>query len=170
MTMGTDKKIWIGILLLAVAIQVFFIAKRVHNFPFMIYDMYSRPVDAQEEQMHYRLIADTDTIDLIALPKFQEGRIIQYLDMYRIWMETGGNEVWSSALDQRVEKWSWLSKDRADRLLTNGAEAYDQFPGWLHDYIVRYVTRQPFDRLRVEYVRFDQASDERDVIQILFES
>lgn len=168
--MRPTKSILKIILLVAVVFQVLFMVKRVHNYPFMIYDMYSRPIDAKPAIAHYRIIADRDTLNLISLPKFQEGRIIRSLDIYRISLETDGGDPWMDALEARQAKWSWFSKVRSDRFLRNDPERVAEFPVWLHRHMEKHVTGNSIDSLLVEYVSFEPDTKDQTVIHVIIDS
>jgi hypothetical protein len=142
------------------AFQAFFIAKRIHNYPFMIYDMYSRPEQAAASAVHYLVVADGDTLNLAALPIFTEGRIINNLDIYAHHLRYG-EDYWSPALTSRQDRWidgvfdrSRL-RDRSDALLRNSAQKTGEFPAWLLGEL-EHITGRQITSLVVAAATFDR--------------
>jgi len=145
----TKKNILLAAFLLFIAFQAFFIFKRVHNYPFMIYDMYSRPEQKHTSTNQYLIIAGKDTILLSDLPLMLEGRILKSLKIYENHL-VHGEDPWSPALNSRMERMknAWLT-NRMRTSLVNSKERVDAYPMWLQDFLERKVLRRSISGLEV---------------------
>lgn len=148
---------------IACLLQVFFIVKRVHNYPFMIFDMYSRPETPVDRSSQYLIIADRDTVYTSTFPILAEGRLIRTLDIYRHY-QVNGVDYWDPALSSRQDRWlgqhtpgKWLYR-RSDRLLRQDPAAMDEVPGWLHGILEQHLHR-PVDTVAVVQVVYDRRLD-----------
>jgi len=146
--MSNAKKIGISIAFLAIILQGFFIYKRIHNFPFMIYDMYSRPEQKKAYSNHFLMIADNDTLNLVALPILKEGAIINSLNIY-IDHQQNGAAKWENALASRQDRLGKKFTNRSNHYLKHSDEAVSQYPFWLKNYIEEQVVHRPVQRLKV---------------------
>jgi len=64
--------------------EIFFNVKRIQNFPFFIYDMYSRPQQAQSIYEVYSIYCNGKLFDYTKLGDYQEGILIQTLRQYEM--------------------------------------------------------------------------------------
>jgi hypothetical protein len=146
--MSAAKKIGLAFLFLAIALQGFFIYKRIHNFPFMIYDMYSRPEHKKAFSNHFLIIADSDTLNLIALPILQEGTLINSLNLYVQHLQNGGAS-WEKALQSRQERLGKVFENRSNQYLKQSDDAIQAYPDWLKHYLEKQVVNRPIQNLEV---------------------
>lgn len=129
--------------------QALFIYKRVHNYPFMIFDMYSRPEQPYKAVHLYDVVADGDTVDLYGLPLYTEGAIRNSLRLYEFRL-TGKPDPWAPALDSRLARLGRVHAARtANRRLRNDDSAVEAYPGWLKEYLGRQVLGKEVNRLTV---------------------
>ena len=62
--------------------QAYFMYKRIHNFPFFIYDMYSRPVTEPKEIKVPVLYINGKETDYTRFPNWKEGAIVNLFKFY----------------------------------------------------------------------------------------
>ncbi|MCP4121042.1 MAG: hypothetical protein GY751_04755 [Bacteroidetes bacterium] len=147
--MKIKKNILLAAFLLFIAFQAFFIFKRVHNYPFMIYDMYSRPEQKHTSSKQYLIVAGKDTVLLSDLPLMLEGRILKSLKIYESNLVNGA-DPWSPALNSRIARIKSLPiTNRMQTSLVNKREHVDAYPMWLKDFLERKVLRRSISGLEV---------------------
>jgi hypothetical protein len=118
-----------AVLAIFCAIQIFFTVKRIHNFPFFIYDMYSRPAQ-QPEKISVPVLYVNDTLrNYTRLPNWKEGAI---LNLGKFYIGT----------KDKVSQPERVFKQRfGDRLPSVGPKiypdsaAYQAFPAWYAGYL-----------------------------------
>lgn len=149
------KTILIILFIFFAAAQAFFMYKRVHNYPFMIYDMYSRPEKAVAMTSEYVIAADGVPIRTTCLPLLQEGMLLNSIHIYDICVSQE-NMPWERALDSRIDRISgkFLSA-RMDRQLRISGNDLERYPSWLHEYLEDKVLKRKISLLEVYSSRFD---------------
>jgi hypothetical protein len=167
--MRNAKKIGFSVLLLVIVLQGLFIYMRIHNFPFMIYDMYSRPEHKKAYSSHYLIIADSDTLNLVSLPILKEGTIINSLKMY-VYHQQNGEATWEKALNSRQERLGKTFTNRSNQYLKHSDAAIEQYPFWLKNYIEKQVIHRQIQHLEVYQstieTRFGLLHQETKIISI----
>lgn len=152
--MKKNRNILLGLFVLAMLLQVFFIFKRIHNYPFMIYDMYSRKEAPKQYAEVYNIIADGDTLDPIQLPILQEGLILNSLDNYNYFIQHE-QQQWEAALNKRQHKLGkWFTSLSNKRLRVNANEM-KTYPSWLKSYLENKVLHQKIEKLQVYQTKID---------------
>ena len=172
MNLKKKKRILSIAFLVFCVIQGFFIFKRVHNYPFMIFDMYSRPEQTSVLQNHYVMIMDGDTLNTTKLPIMAEGRLLHNVSIYHH-LKDYNYDYWHPALTSRQDR---LGDNkivaRSDRLLRNSVNSDETYPRWLHQHL-EDLTGRSFDQLNVSQVVFDRSSgrivSSKNIINYTFE-
>lgn len=152
--MERQKKILISIFALLCVVQAFFIYKRVHNYPFMIYDMYSRKEQPKKYSNIYTIVADNDTLNLVKMPILQEGMIVNSLKNYE-YLLTHNENYWDNALSSRQLRLGKRFTKRSDKLLRTSQEELKDYPIWLKKYIEDQVVDKPIEQLKVYATTLD---------------
>jgi len=147
--MKTKKNILRVSFMVLIAFQAFFIYKRVQNYPFMIYDMYSRPEAKNKIANQYLIVASKDTIILSKLPIHLEGRIRNSLNHYE-YHHIHGEDPWTPALESRAERMkNEKIRNRMRSTLSNDRLDVDRYPVWLKEFLERKVIGRPISSLKV---------------------
>lgn len=146
------KRLLIAGFIAFACLQVYFISIRVQNYPFFIYDMYSRPVGDTQPIIQYRFIADGDTLYPSTLPIMAEGMLVNSLKIYdhRI---SSGSDYWNQALTSRQNRLGKSFRRRSERFLRNEPADVAQYPAWLHRYVETHMTDRKVGALTVERLR-----------------
>ncbi len=134
--------------------QLFFTTKRVHNYPFYIYDMYSRPVDIHNTHSLYEIIVNDQPLEYTGLTIWKEGVIINTLRLFEFKKDNNGDDPWAPALkdrDSRINNAQFSA--RANHYLLNNQDDFNRFPEWLATYISN-STRQKVHRLSINKVTY----------------
>ncbi len=146
--MSKSRKISFAIIILVVVLQAFFIFKRIHNYPFMIYDMYSRPEKKLDYSEHYVIVANSDTINLIGLPIMKEGVIINSLKQYQVLKEKG-EPSWYNALQSRQQRLGMGFTSKSNKYLVPNKNDIESYPEWLKQYLEKNVSKHTIENLQV---------------------
>ncbi len=110
--------------------QAFFLFKRVHNFPFYVFDMYSRQEHKTSQTSIFDIYINNDKLDLNKLTtkkKLILNKQIAYYDNFI----TNGSDRWVPLLD-KISKRTPI--DLSTRL-KNSFDKSEQFPSWLINYL-----------------------------------
>ena len=67
-----------------IILQFFFIAKRVQNFPFFIFDMYSRPIEKPATFSLYRIEQFQDAINYTSFTNTKENIVLNTIKTYQL--------------------------------------------------------------------------------------
>lgn len=116
-----------------IAFQIFFSAKRIQNFPFFTFDMYSRPVEVPKTINIPLIKIDDLKFDFSTLNPWTEYTVLNTFDLFRFF-KLSNQDVWAHTIIDRKNKYFFL-KGFDDHLLINQKEDYDKYPAWIFDYL-----------------------------------
>lgn len=128
-----EYKIFFWVCLVFILLQTFFTIKRVQNFPFFIFDMYSREVTIPDT-IHFNMIMlDDQEFDYTRLPHWSEQTLLGTFDLYRDY-RTRKEDNWARVIRKRFPETSFLGS-YLNNTLTNTAVQYNKYPNWIFNYI-----------------------------------
>lgn len=113
--------------------QFMFSVKRVQNFPFFTFDMYSRPVEVPNKLNKTTIKLDDLKFDFSQLNPWTEYTLINTFDLFRFYKLTN-QDVWAHTIIDRKNKYFFL-KGLDDHQLINAKEDYDKYPKWVFDFL-----------------------------------
>lgn len=128
-----EYKVFFWICVVFIILQAFFMIKRVQNFPFFIYDMYSRHVTIHDT-IHFNMIMlDDQEFDYTRLPHWSEQTVLGTFDLYRDYRKRK-EDNWARVIRSRFSTSSSLGA-YLNNTLTNSSAQYNKYPSWIFNYI-----------------------------------
>lgn len=127
-----QNKILFAFILFFIFLQSFFIIKRVQNFPFFIFDMYSRPIDKPETFTLF-IVNDEQLLDYTKLTNIEEAKLLSHIKTYQANLHSFPNFVHQQVLDNRCK--NKLSNHHYQFIkdgLSNDSTFKMFFPSWLN--------------------------------------
>lgn len=127
-----QNKILFVFILFFIILQTFFIIKRVQNFPFFIFDMYSRPIDKPETFTLF-IVNDEQLLDYTTLTNLEEAKLLSHIKAYQANLYSYPNFVHQQVLDYRCK--NKLSNQHYQFIkdgLNNDSTFKKEFPSWLN--------------------------------------
>lgn len=118
--------------------QFFFIAKRIQNFPFFIFDMYSRPIEKPSSFTIYEIKINGKTLDYTTLTNTKENVLLNSIYTYE-----NAKQVFPKSTNEAVIEHRFKNKISASSYqfikngLTNNQAAIDEFDNWLNRYCIQ---------------------------------
>lgn len=127
-----NSKLLFAGLVLFMAGQVYFSAKRIQSFPFFTFDMYSRPYHEAEVFTLYEVFCDGRRMDYTCLTNTQEATLLSSLLNYENEIHALPASPDDVLIEHRFSKHVSPAQYAFIRDgLINNREAIDAYPGWL---------------------------------------
>ncbi|HUM53422.1 MAG TPA: hypothetical protein PK431_16485 [Chitinophagales bacterium] len=132
-----SKALFIGIFIF-IFFQFFFIAKRIQNFPFFIFDMYSRPIEKPSTFTIYEIKANGKSVDYTSFKNTQENTILNTIQTYETTEKVFPKSIYETVIEQRFKnKISSSNYQFIKNGLSNNKAAIDEFDNWLNRYCIQ---------------------------------
>ena len=147
-----SKGIFIFILVFAF-LQVFFNLKRMHTFPFIVWDMYSREQSVPEVSSLYVFYLDGKIFDHTKLPIWKEETAMKTFRMYNWQVINNGHDPMDEVVKHRTRYLPGFFYRFAGRRINNHPEAYENYPDWLFYYLQK-ATQTYFKKLEVKELKY----------------
>jgi hypothetical protein len=134
-------------ILLFIVGQIFFSIKRIHNFPFFIYDMYSRPQAKVENATTLNIYINGKIFDYTQLGEYKEGVLINTIKTY---IKAKNSQNILPALAQKVKHINNQTiANYADQYFANDSVAIANFPVWMLHYL-EIATKKDINTYQIE--------------------
>jgi len=128
-----QNKILFAFILYFILLQSFFTIKRVQNFPFFIFDMYSRPIDKPETITIYEIKYANKSLPYTQLTDVKESMLLSQIKAYQANKQAFPDFVHQQVLDNRFKnKLSNKSFQFVKNGLSNDSTFKKMFPIWLN--------------------------------------
>lgn len=132
-----SKLLFIGIIIF-IFFQFFFIAKRVQNFPFFIFDMYSRPIEKPTTFSIYEIKQNEQTINYTAFTNTKENVVLNTIKTYESAKQSFPYAINEAVIEHRFKnKISSLNYQFIRYGLINDKESIAKFDNWLNQYLIQ---------------------------------
>lgn len=118
--------------------QFFFIAKRIQNFPFFIFDMYSRPIEKPTTFSIYEIKANGKSVDYTSFKNTQENTILNSIQTYSTAKKEFPKSIYETLIEHRFKnKISTTNYQFIKNGLSNNEAAIYEFDNWLNRYCIQ---------------------------------
>ena len=118
--------------------QFFFISKRIQNFPFFIFDMYSRPIEKPTTFSIYEIKANGKSVDYTSFKNTQENTILNSIQTYSTAKKEFPKSIYETLIEHRFKnKISTTNYQFIKNGLTNNQATFDYFDNWLNRYCIQ---------------------------------
>jgi hypothetical protein len=147
-----SKLILAGMLVFA-ALQLFFNVKRMHTFPFIVWDMYSREQQVPDVSSQYVFYLDDKLYDHTQLPIWKEETAMKTFRMYNWQKMNAGHDPMDAVVRWRTRYLPEWFYHYAAYKINNQPQEYANYPDWLF-YYMRKATQTYFKKLEVKELKY----------------
>lgn len=129
------NKVMFGFVLLFIFFQLLFNYKRIHSFPWFVWDMYSRVESMPETLTQTEVFIDGERLDVSSIPIWQEATILHTFTVYNWQKMNHDNDPMDAVVRSRTRYFpeSWYSY--VSYKICNHAEETNTYPAWLKHYL-----------------------------------
>lgn len=132
--------------------QAYFMKIRIHNFPFFIYDMYSRPIEHRGGSTSiYEFYINGKRWNISNLNQYEQAVVIGGVNSY-IRLKSGKEDYWEKA---SLKNLSFIPMDK--KRIFNNEENLTPHAEWLKNYIEK-ISKEDVRRLIVNQARYKSIS------------
>jgi hypothetical protein len=135
------------------ALQLFLNLKRIHTFPFIVWDMYSQHQEVPDVSSLYVFYLDGKIYDHTRLPIWKEETAMKSFRMYHWQKMNYGHDPMDAVVKHRTRFFPELVYQYAGRRINNHPEAYENYPDWLF-YYMRKATQSYFKKLEIKELKY----------------
>lgn len=159
-----QSKILFVAIVIFLSFQLFFSIKRIQNFPFFTYDMYSRKIEKPITFSLYEVKINNKTINHIRFTNLKESILLSQIKAYEQQKNHYPKFVYQKILEDRFKnKISTNSYQFIQDGLTNDVQLNKEFPNWFNNQFLQ--TKDSFTIEQKTY-RFDdkQCIDTKKIV------
>lgn len=146
-------------ILAVIGLQVLFNAKRMNTYPFIVWDMYSRPQATPAPGGLIAVYLDGKRFDLTRLPAWQEETALHSFGLYRQLLQHPDGDPMDELVRHRFRHLPPSLYRYAEKRINNHEAAYAHYPDWLF-YYLRKTTQTYFRKLEVKEIYYEYQNGE----------
>ncbi len=148
-----NSKVLFLLFLLFVFFQSLFNHKRIHSFPWFVWDMYSRVEYVPETVTQTEFFLDGKRLNLPQLSIWEEATVLHTFQKYRHLKSPGNMDPLLPVVESRTRFFpESLTEWIANRIL-NQPEDIKRYPQWLHQYLTK-IMGHTIDTLEIKEVTY----------------
>ncbi|MEN9447561.1 MAG: hypothetical protein RJA25_851 [Bacteroidota bacterium] len=137
-----SHKILFAFVMLFIFFQIIFNNKRVHSFPFFVWDMYSRTQTLPDTLTQTEVFIDGARLDITKIPIWEELGIIHTYQMYN-WMRMNDyNDPMDDVVKNRTHYFPQKIYSYVAYKINNHKEETSTYPAWLHQYLEKILHKK----------------------------
>lgn len=122
--------------------QLMFNLKRIHSFPWFVWDMYSRPETVEKVNSCFEIYADGQRIAYSDLPYWGEIGVYKTFRMYN-WLKMNNfNDPMDVAVRNKAANLPGNVYPLLEKSINNHQQEAMLYPAWLHQYIEKRLGRK----------------------------
>lgn len=148
-----NSKVLFLLVLLFIFFQAYFNHKRIHTFPWFVWDMYSRTETVPETITQTAFYINGERLNMPELSIWEEATILHTFQRYYHWKTEGKSDPLQPVVESRTR---FLPKKIrvwvAERIL-NTPDDMKGYPQWLYHYLTR-IHHQPIRTLEIKRVPY----------------
>ncbi|MDB5226160.1 MAG: hypothetical protein JWN78_353 [Bacteroidota bacterium] len=148
-----QNKILFIFVLLFIFFQLYFNQKRIHSFPWFVWDMYSREESMPDTVTQTEVFIDGKRLDVTHIPIWQEATILHTYKMYN-WQKMNGD---NDPINDEVKKRTRYFPERVYHFvaykINNHPEESQQYPAWLKNYLEKRL-HQKINHVELKDVQY----------------
>ncbi|MFN8259868.1 MAG: hypothetical protein U0X41_02905 [Chitinophagales bacterium] len=137
-----QNKILFAFILLFIGFQIYFNNKRIHSFPFFVWDMYSRPATLPDTLTQTEVFVDGKRLDVTKLPIWEELSILHTYKMYNWQRINDYNDPMDEVVRLRTKYFPERIYSFAAWKINNHASEAATYPAWLKQYLEKTLDRK----------------------------
>lgn len=136
-----SNKFLFAFVIVFIFFQLYFNQKRIHSFPWFVWDMYSRPSVVPKENSQFVLVFDNKIFNHTKLPYWKEEVIFKTIKMYNWQIQNNYNDPMRSAVQHRTKYFNKQIEKYAENQILNHKKNYEYaYKNWLLNYIKKNIS------------------------------
>jgi hypothetical protein len=147
-----QNKLLFSFILFFCFFQFYFNQKRIHSFPWFVWDMYSRPHVLPEENSQFVLYLDDTIFNHTKLPIWKEETILKTVKMYNWQVQNNYSDAMKNVVVQRTRLFKMPLKNYTSHQILNDSTAYFYYKDWLYNY-VQNNCKKKFKKLELKEIK-----------------
>jgi hypothetical protein len=136
-----SKWLFAGILIF-IFFQIFFNVKRIHSFPWFVWDMYSRPEQVSEVNSCYEIYADGQRISYTDLPFWGEIGVYKTFRSYNWMVKNDYHDPMDEAVKNKCRYLPAFVYPYLSYKINNQGFETATYPAWLHQYLEHQLNKK----------------------------
>ncbi len=137
-----QNKILFVFVMLFIIFQVTFNNKRIHTFPWYVWDMYSRTETLPDTLTQTEVFIDGRRLDVTQIPIWQEATILHTYKMYNWQRVNGFNDPMNDVVKSRTNIFPKEIYSFVAYKINNRKEESEQYPIWLKSYLEKILHKK----------------------------
>lgn len=130
-----QNKILFVFVMLFIFFQGYFNQKRMHSFPWFVWDMYSRTETLPDTLTQSEVFIDGKRLDVTNIPIWQEATILHTYKMYNWQRMNNYNDPMDAVVKERTRLFPERIYSFVAYKINNHPEESKNYPMWLHRYM-----------------------------------
>ena len=130
-----QNKILFVFILLFIFFQLYFNQKRIHSFPWFVWDMYSRTETLPDTITQTEVFIDGKRLDVTKIPIWQEATILHTYKMYNWQKMNNYNDPMNDAVKERTRYFPEQAYHFVAYKINNHQDEAERYPDWLQQYL-----------------------------------
>lgn len=130
-----QNKILFVFVLLFIFFQFYFNQKRIHSFPWFVWDMYSRVETLPDTITQTEVFVDGVRLDITGMSIWEESTILHTYKMYNWQKMNNYNDPMNETVKERTRYFPQQVYHFVAYKINNHREEAEKYPDWLHQYL-----------------------------------
>lgn len=148
------SKLLFFVLLVFCIMQLYFNQKRIHNFPWFVWDMYSRYSEPPKQNSLFVYYLDGKPYNHTQLSIFQEEVLFYTSKQFRWLVQYNYQDPSVATIKKRTQHLPIRIQDYAIRNISNQGEDYMYYTQWVYDYLKK-TNNLPFTKLELKELKLE---------------
>jgi|JI10StandDraft_1071094.scaffolds.fasta_scaffold67577_4 hypothetical protein len=148
-----QNKILFSFIVLFIGFQLYFNQKRIHSFPWFVWDMYSRPATLPDTITQTEIFVDGERLNITALPIWEELSVLHTYKMYNWQRMNNFKDPMNDVVINRTRLFPESVYHFAAWKINNHKEEAETYPTWLKQYLEQCLHKK-IDTLELRDVQY----------------
>ena len=137
-----QNKMLFYFILIFVFFQAYFNQKRIHSFPWFVWDMYSRTQAMPDTITQTEIFIDGERLDITKIPIWEELSILNTYKMYNWQRINNYNDPMNEAVLSRTKIFPEQVYSFVAYKINNHSDEAATYPAWLKEYLEKILHRK----------------------------
>lgn len=134
-----QNKLLFCFVLLFICFQLYFNQKRIHSFPWFVWDMYSRVETMPDTITQTEVFIDGERLDVTKIPIWEEVSVLHTYKMYN-WMRINNyNDPMNEVVKNRTKYFPEPVFHFVAYKINNHKDETETYPAWLKQYLEKIL-------------------------------
>jgi hypothetical protein len=149
-----ESKWLFAVILMFCLMQLFFNIKKIHSFPWFVFDMYSKVEQMPEKVTQTQFFINGQHFNYMDMPFWSGITVVRCTEYYYRMQRNGWEDPNTSNVRKRLSPLPGsMQASIFPMVLTSKADA-QKYPHWLYDYLGKYSDQKikQLEAIRIEYL------------------